>query len=522
MSGYRSLHRQKLVSSFNDNHQQQEEEAVAAAASAEKRVAVWCVQLTPLLYSSDKQKQQQQQEEASSSSSSSFSSSYRLWTATSDGLVRSFRVQESSATNVTAAATSLDASALRLTCTHVLYGPSQQQQQQQQPPNRTQEVSSSSSLSSSSNNATTLGCTRLSIVRYRDSWIILSLDLSGAIRLWRFVNGFDDNDDHDENPSHRAPRTIQSLVEFTVPHATGTTAALCPPPDAAGTATTDHETIMVAVGCLDGSIALVSTGLSYLGSSTTSGGESTTTTSTSNPHRPGDIVERLGASSTGGAGRRPGSTVPLCLCWSPVEHATGKGRLLVVGRQDGVMDVLLVQCRNCHRYSQPNSSSSSCLVNLQRLSRHHHSPVRALAFTQDGNLLLVGSDEGLLTVWDTSRAAPVAAESNAAPASTHTTLAVLVHHVLQAHASWILQATSCMDGHRFITAGADKTLSVWDVRLGLHQPAHTFQTDAMVWTLHAVTSSTTAKTTNHNNNRMPPRMVTGSDTGWVQFFSIER
>lgn len=165
----------------------------------------------------------------------------------------------------------------------------------------------------------------------------------------------------------------------------------------------------------------------------------------------------------------------MSLAWHPVHAET-----LVVGRQDGVLDILSSTKRNQHKLLRLNTS-----------------PARAVAYTPDGNLLVAGNDAGMLCVWDVGRGA--------------TTAPVLVHHVLQAHKSWMLDLCTLADSRRFVTVGAERQMHVWSVGQ-LTQPLHTFQLDGSVWTVSLLR--------NNSNELVSPRMVTGSDTGWLQVFSM--
>ena len=118
-------------------------------------------------------------------------------------------------------------------------------------------------------------------------------------------------------------------------------------------------------------------------------------------------------------------------------HPTKKN--LAIGRQDGLVEIL---------GDRPH-----------RLVGIHETPVRSVSFTPDGNLLISASDEGMLAVWDVSRAIPA-----------------LVHHVVKAHDSWILNSTMLSDSRRFVTSSADRKLNVWNVGQ-MDQALHTFTCD---------------------------------------------
>ena len=158
--------------------------------------------------------------------------------------------------------------------------------------------------------------------------------------------------------------------------------------------------------------------------------------------------------------------------WHPTK------RNIAVGRNDGLIEIL---GEKPHR-----------LI-------HHEAPVRSIAYTPDGNLLLSGSDDGMLAVWDVSRAHPV-----------------LVHHVVQAHASWILSLTTLSDSRRFITCGADRQVHVWSVGQ-MDKSLHSFTCDNTVWSINALTLQQRQTL----GTQPPPRLVAGSEVGGIQIFSLE-
>jgi hypothetical protein len=156
-------------------------------------------------------------------------SAWRLWTASSDGVVRSYKVQE---TSVDAKRDSLDASALSLTCTHLLGD------------------------SSSRSFGTTIVSATRNYVGEDDTagdLVVLSIGLAGQCHVWTFSETWDDN--HGESVAEE-PKHVRPLHTFTLEQATGTTAALCPP-----RLMGDANDLVVAIGRLDGTAALVSTGI---------------------------------------------------------------------------------------------------------------------------------------------------------------------------------------------------------------------------------------------------------------------
>jgi hypothetical protein len=151
---------------------------------------------------------------------------------------------------------------MALVNTHVLVGPS------------------ASSSTSTTPRSSALGCTEVCTVRNyvgdddaAGDLVVLSLDLSGQICIYMFAENFlgaDDTviavaDDDDEKESLKTPTTatassnaksIQCLFQCSVENSTGTTAALAPP-----RVFTSVAEVVVAVGCLDGTIVIVSTGI---------------------------------------------------------------------------------------------------------------------------------------------------------------------------------------------------------------------------------------------------------------------
>ena len=341
---------------------------------------------------------------------------WNVWTASGDGLARVYRVQEKAASD------DLDASALSLSCSHILLGKNQ--------------VSSKKTI---------LGCTQLSLTRnyvgdddMAGDWIAASLDLSGRVRVW-IVSP--DNLSTTTSTAPESPTQIRCNHEFVTGQTTGTLMAICPPRIAG------DGNVCVALAQLDGTIAMVSTGIA-------------TPKAKNSPSEPGTVLETWG-----------NGTVAMSMAWHPSEHT------LVVGRRNGTVDVL-----------KKKKNNPSRKVGSHRLQQHS-GPVRAVTFTPDGQLLVTGSDDGYLAVWDTQRRTPT-----------------LVHHVVQAHTGWILGVTALSDSRRFVTTGTDQKLHVWHLSQ-MHAPVHSFHGEHSVWTLSSQPHST--------------RMVGGTDDGWLQVYSLE-
>jgi hypothetical protein len=349
-----------------------------------------------------------------------------VFTACGDGLVRGYLVQEKS---LETKQDTLDASACTCVCTHVLLGESQQ----------ADEAAS-----------TALGCSQVGLVRnyvgdddMAGDLLVVSMDLSGKVRIWSLPEDMDEEVVNSDSSPPTKPQQLVAAQEFLVPNATGTCLQIFPPKISC------VGDVQIAVACLDGTVAIVATGMS-------------TPKAKNVPTEAGTILERW--SKTG--------SIPMSGDWHPSKKS------LAVGRQDGLVEIL---GQKPHR-----------LI-------HHEAPVRAVTFTPDGNLLVSGSDDGMLAVWDVSRAHPV-----------------LVHHVVQAHASWILSISPLSDSRRFISCGADRRLHVWNVGQ-MDQSLHSFTCDDTVWTIHARTSQQRQIL----NAQQPPRLVAGSEEGGLQIFSLE-
>ena len=96
--------------------------------------------------------------------------------------------------------------------------------------------------------------------------VVASLDMAGMVRVWTFPANWDEEQQQQQQqdtPEATAtaavavqPLTVACCAEFTVDNATGTTLQLASPRVQAS-----PKDIVVAVGCLDGTIAIVSTGI---------------------------------------------------------------------------------------------------------------------------------------------------------------------------------------------------------------------------------------------------------------------
>ena len=229
MSGYRSVHREQVLP---------------------EDTAIWSCQATPLLQT----KPTTVLSKSTAGGGGGAGEQWRIWTASSDGVVRSYVAQSPSRATSTSNDT-LQAAALQLRCTHILTG------------------------RSSTPSASSLGCSVVHTVRNyagedtnAGDLVVASLDMAGMVRVWTFPANWDENEEQQQmqqqqqqqqdTPEATAtaavvqPLTVACCAEFTVDNATGTTLQLASPRVQAS-----PKDIVVAVGCLDGTIAIVSTGI---------------------------------------------------------------------------------------------------------------------------------------------------------------------------------------------------------------------------------------------------------------------
>lgn len=339
---------------------------------------------------------------------------WRLWSTDANGSVRSWLVRESV---LEESSKTLDASALSLECSHQL------------------------------GKLSPLGTTRVSTARNyvgdddsAGDLLVASLQLSGKVQVWKFAEDLD-NDLLTTETKH-----VEPLASFNVENASGVVMDFLPP------RLTGVGDVLLAVGCLDGTIAIVATGI-------------VTPKATKGPMEAGAVVVSKGTRAS----------IALCLSWNP---SCTDALSFAVGREDGTIDIL-------------NASTEPHMNRGQHRLALHKAAVRAVSFTSDGNLLIGGSDDGFLSVWDVQRKTPT-----------------LVQHVVNAHQSWIIGISDLNDGKRFATAGADRKIQIWDVGQ-LYQPVHSFQSDDQVWCIQQCPKGI-------------PRMITGGENGSLQIYSLER
>jgi WD repeat-containing protein 61 len=89
---------------------------------------------------------------------------------------------------------------------------------------------------------------------------------------------------------------------------------------------------------------------------------------------------------------------------------------------------------------------------MHKVSDGHALPVRSLAYTSDGALLLTASDDGTVKIFDATSGQLTGTVSG--------------------HLSWVLSVASSPLGEQFATGSSDATVKIWDLRT--RQCLHTF------------------------------------------------
>ena len=454
MSGNRTLHREQvglLTYPPSADPEPIDGESINEAVTTEtSSLALWSVACTSSIDCTSNRKT---------------SAPWMIWTTGSGEkgqILRGYSVEE---TSLQEKQDKLEASALRLQWTHTCVDPNP--------------------------NAAFLGVSAISTVRNytgedrrAGDWTVLCMDLSNVVRIWN-LNCVGSS----ESATASRAQEIPLVASFSVENATGTSAALLPPRVALiGDPKNDLEKVVsVAVGMLDGTVAIVSTGIPIYNPHQKNNPSNNNSPQTVPPA--GTILETWGSPSASG------KNIPLSLEWNPTKPLT-----LAVGTGNGVV----------HFYSKIFTGEATTAVKHHRLSQLGSSPVRAVTFTTDGYLLIAGNDHGRLCLWDCSSSS-----------TTNATQPALVHHLPQAHASnrcWILQAIP-IDTRRFCTLASNQTLSLWNVGQ-MHQAVHTFQSNQALFSLSCL-GDDSEKQISTTNTSKAPRVVAGSQNGWIEIFSLE-
>lgn len=438
MSGYRTIHRQANTPPIEDS-----------AEGKSLQQPTWSVCFSPC--------NQTHVETRNNSKTASPLAPLRLLTSSSDGLIRAFSITDkSSISNQNV----LDASALSMKLEQILLPSSNMTY-----PRPEEEVNLKLSLGSAAVS---------SIRNYVGEDSKAGEEVSAAIRLDGFISVWtrEEQDVYPESDHGKKSDTdiAKPVHEFKIQNATGTTLLLLPPQL---TGYSRHGVIMM-VGCLDGSVAFICTGVGMpdmrKGNDTSKTGE------------PGSILDKVGSGSC-----------PMSLAVQPKAFLT-----FAVGRKNGTVDIYSTfEAIN----SGGNSSTGTQRDNMygqfrryHRLNHHAGSPVRALSYTPDGSLLISACDDGHIFIHDTS-----SFQQNQS--------VLLVASILNAHKSYILSISVLPDSKRFMTCSADKTVKVWDVSIPNSGAVHTFEGNEMIWDLSCSNDGS--------------RCVSCSDDGLIQIYSCD-
>jgi WD40 repeat protein len=427
MSGYRNIHRQDLSTLLRGS-------SADSSASTLPTIPVWHLTCGDVLLSKSKQ------------------NGWRFWTACGDGFVRGFKVQEKTLAdqNNTDDRLSLDASACTIQHTHTLVD--------------------------RDDNTKQIGCSQVQLTRNyvgqdntAGDLVVTSVSLNGKVNVWILPETMDDQEESN------APMILTATHSFMVPNATGTCLRTCPP----NVSHTTFDTMVVAVPCLDGTIAVISTGVPV--------------------HNPKHEIVESGSSATTSPGTvlysfsKSSMPIAMSLAWHPHKLE------LAVGRKDGLVQILP---------AGNNPGKSHRMI-------QHEGPVRSLAFSPDGHLLCSASDDAMICLWDVSRNIPT-----------------LVNHALVQTNSWIFQITPLWDSRRFVSTTTDK-VQVWTCESDMetNREVHTFDIDtnenpnaapqSNIWIsadsyLHQFKDQTMAAPP-----QQMPRMVSITEQGKLQIYTLE-
>ena len=438
MSGYRTIHRQANSSTEGSTEGKTIQDPV------------WSVCFSPC--------NQTHVETRNNSKAASPLPPLRLLTSSSDCLIRAFSITDKSSISNRDA---LDASALSMKLEQILL-PSASMTY----PRPKEEVNFKLSLGSAAVS---------SIRNYVGEDIKAGEEVSAAIRLDGYISVWT----RDEQPvypqSDQETKSDTDIVkpvhEFKIQHATGTTLLLLPPQL---TGYSRHGVVMM-VGCLDGSVAFICTGVGMP--------DMRKSNDTSKTGEAGTILDKVGS-----------GTCPMSLALQPKAFLT-----FAVGRKNGIVDIYSTFEAISSGGTSGNSGSQRDNMYGQfrryhRLNQHAGSPVRSLSYTPDGSLLISACDDGHIFIHDTS-----SFEQNQS--------VLLVASILNAHKSYILSISVLPDSKRFMTSSADKTVKVWDVSIPNSGAVHTFEGNEMIWDLSCSNDG--------------GRCVSCSDDGLIQIYSCD-
>jgi WD40 repeat protein len=304
----------------------------------------------------------------------------------------------------------------------------------------------------------TLGYGAIDTLLINNVEIIAASQLGGRVGVWvRFL-------DPDADEKEVSTRYIQPLVEFDTV-ATGTTLAIQYPSPLSSSSSEENH-VLLAMGCADGSILLLKSGIIVAKKNASTGivGDSSTAAADSKQ----TVDDYKSTTSHGGellSAMGKGHDCVLSLSWHPTIPNT-----IAVGRKDGSVDI----------YSSSSSSDEEEEVSFRRM--HHISdsthPIRALTFSRpNGMLLFAGDDGGILYQYDVSVGASNFMEESFDSYKAAACPVKLVACALTAHKGWIMNLTAFDDEKRVCSCSSDKSVKVWDCGMGLgsSMAVHSFE-----------------------------------------------
>ena len=201
---------------------------------------------------------------------------------------------------------------------------------------------------------------------------------------------------------------------------------------------------------------------------------------------------------------RSGSSIPLSLvCQLNASLSTIS---FAVGRQDGTIDLYRFQLQKQQQQQKQQQYRMNQLIGY---------PVRSIDYTDDGQLLIAGNDDGTICLWDIGR-------------TTNDGVPVLVHHILNSNNhnnGWIVSLRSIYDNRRFVamTIGTP-TVSIWKLGQSIQQqqPIHTFQLDTQCWTMDRYSTGVGTGVENHQQQQQKQSfLVCASENGYIQIFTVD-
>ena len=337
--------------------------------------------------------------------------------------------------------------------------------------------------------------------------VCMAIRLGGRISVWicndTTCNATTTTNDNDTT----SVQYFKPNVEFDT-EASGTTISIRPP--TLGSYYSSQESdILVAVGCIDGSIHILRSGilaaklgdkkivLGVVGDSSSSISQDDEKKIPMESNKGGEVVSTFGG----------GHACVTSLTWHPsIPNA------LAVGRKDGSIDIYSAVSSE---YSNEETSLQFCRVHRLIESM---APIRGLSFSlPEGSLLFSADDHGKLYVHDGSVATssflekkdPFQAISHPIP---------LVSCALNAHKGWIMNLSAFPDEKRVCSCGSDRAVKVWDCGMGLGSsvPVHSFEGVHGGWVWDVSVGSLGEGAGDGRNNLM---LASCGNDGVVQLFS---